>query len=57
MSADIAPAGGIRKRAAGERDLTRPSLPEALPVPVYDNHTHLEFEDGLEVLDPQDSLD
>lgn len=57
MSAETAPPGGIRKRAAGERDLTRPPLPERLPVPIYDNHTHLEFEDGLEVLDPRDSLE
>ena len=57
MSAETAPPGGIRKRAAGERDLTRPPLPERLPFPVYDNHTHLEFEDGLEVLDPSDSLE
>lgn len=57
MSADTVPAGGIRKRASGERDLTRPPLPEPLPVPIYDNHTHLEFEDGLEVLDPRESLD
>ena len=57
MSAETAPPGGIRKRAAGERDLTRPPLPERLPVPIYDNHTHLEFEDGLEVLDPSDSLE
>ncbi len=57
MSAETVPPGGIRKRAAGERDLTRPPLPEPLPVPIYDNHTHLEFEDGLEVLDPRDSLE
>ena len=57
MSAETAPPGGIRKRAAGERDLTRPPLPERLPFPIYDNHTHLEFEDGLEVLDPRDSLE
>lgn len=57
MSAGLAPSGGIRKRASGDRDLTRPPLPDALPIPVYDNHTHLEFEDGLEVLDPAESLD
>lgn len=57
MSAGSAPSGGIRKRASGDRDLTRPPLPDVLPIPVYDNHTHLEFEDGLEVLDPAESLD
>ncbi len=52
-----APAGGLRQRqAAAGRDLTRPGLPEPLPVPLYDNHTHLEFEDGVETLDPQESL-
>ncbi len=56
--ASEAPAGGLRKRGdGGSRDLTRPPLPEPLPVAIYDNHTHLEFEDGLDVLDPLDSLD
>lgn len=65
MSTSSGPAGGLRKRQATpeeksgrtSRDLSRPQLPEPLPVPVYDNHTHLEFEDGLEVLDPAESLD
>lgn len=57
MSAETIPAGGLRKRFTGDRDLTRPPLPEPLPIPIYDNHTHLEFEDGLEVLDPLESLD
>lgn len=57
MSANAVPAGGLRKRHTGDRDLTRPPLPEPLPIPVYDNHTHLEFEDGIEVLDPLESLD
>ncbi|UBH06866.1 AraC family transcriptional regulator [Leucobacter sp. Psy1] len=54
-----APAGGLRKRSRdGERgDPSRPPLPEPLPVPLYDNHTHLEFEDGVDVLDPAESLD
>ncbi|GAA1322836.1 TatD family hydrolase [Leucobacter albus] len=58
-----APAGGIRKRReapAGPgkqtRDLTRPASPEPLPFALYDNHTHLEFEDGVDTLDPLDSL-
>lgn len=55
------PKGGIRKRSetpegAPKRDLTRPPSPEALPFPLYDNHTHLEFEDGVEQLDPLASL-
>lgn len=52
------PTGGLRKRTRTDgRDLTRPESPEALPVPIYDNHTHLEFEDGVDQLDPADSLD
>lgn len=52
-----APAGGIRRRAdSGSRDLKRPELPEPLPIPVYDNHTHLEFEDGVDQLEPLESL-
>lgn len=29
-----------------KRDLSYPPLPDALPVAVYDNHTHLEISDG-----------
>ncbi|ROQ38591.1 TatD DNase family protein [Frondihabitans sp. PhB188] len=39
-----------------KRDLTYPPLPQALTVPVYDNHTHLEIEDG-EGLDHREHLD
>lgn len=47
----------IRKRDAGEgRNLEHPPLPEPLPFEVYDNHTHLEFEDGIETLLPEESL-
>lgn len=51
------PAAGLRKRHADGRDLTRPPAPEPLPIALFDNHTHLEFEDGVEVLDPRESLD
>ncbi|HEX7834249.1 MAG TPA: TatD family hydrolase [Pseudolysinimonas sp.] len=34
-----------------------PPLPEALVVPVYDNHTHLEIADGAESLAPREQLD
>lgn len=37
--------GGTRK------DLSHPPAPEALPVAVYDNHTHLEIADGDEPID------
>lgn len=33
-------------RSGHHRDLTYPPLPEPLPVPTYDNHTHLEIADG-----------
>jgi len=34
-----------------------PPLPEALVVPVYDNHTHMEIEDGVSSLDYREQLD
>ncbi|MBN9607648.1 MAG: TatD family hydrolase [Actinomycetales bacterium] len=34
-----------------------PPLPEALVVPVYDNHTHLEIEDGVEPVPWREQLD
>lgn len=39
-----------------KRDLSYPPLPQALTVPVFDNHTHLEIEDG-EGLDYREHLD
>ena len=58
-----APEGGLRSRSSipaapgqEKRDLTRPENPEPLPIPVYDNHTHLEFEDGVDQLPPEESL-
>ncbi|MGK0740932.1 TatD family hydrolase [Leucobacter sp. Z1108] len=55
---DAAPSGGLRARSASPgRDLTRPPAPEPLPVALYDNHTHLEFEDGVDQLDPIESLE
>ena len=39
------------------RDLEFPPLPEALVVPVYDNHTHLEISDGDQPLDYLEHLD
>ncbi|MFC4223200.1 TatD family hydrolase [Lysinibacter cavernae] len=48
----------IRAREKTEgRDLTYPPLPEPLEVPVYDNHTHLEIEDGESGLDAYEQLD
>ena len=41
----------VRRRSAvtpdgHHRDTTYPPVPEPLPVPVYDNHTHIEMVDG-----------
>jgi TatD DNase family protein len=46
-----------RERAADEPLRDHPPLPEALTVPVYDNHTHLEFEDGAQPLHYRELLD
>src|SRR5690606_33280615 len=43
------PSGDIRGRHTdGSRDVRWPAAPEPLPVPVYDNHAHLEISDGDE---------
>lgn len=48
----------IRQRHVTDgRDLAYPPLPEALVVPVYDNHTHLEIADGDDPLDYREQLD
>ncbi|CAN5213440.1 TatD family hydrolase [soil metagenome] len=49
----------LRQRDPGDgnRDLSYPPLPEALVVPVYDNHTHLEIADGETALDYLEQLD
>ncbi|MDN8548455.1 TatD family hydrolase [Microbacterium sp. NM3R9] len=38
----------MRQRSQAARDVRWPEAPEPLTVPVYDNHTHLEIEDGDE---------
>ncbi len=45
------PSGYVRERHNdGSRDVRWPPAPEPLPVPVYDNHAHLEIADGDEPL-------
>lgn len=39
------------------RDLSRPPLPEPLPVPVTDNHCHLDIQDGQHWLEPATALE
>ncbi|MBN9225189.1 MAG: deoxyribonuclease [Microbacterium sp. SCN 70-27] len=40
------PSGYVRQREKGARDTSYPAPPAPLAVPVYDNHCHLEIEDG-----------
>ena len=40
------PSTYVRSREKGARDVSYPAAPEPLAVPVYDNHCHLEIEDG-----------
>lgn len=45
------PSGYVRERHNdGKRDVRWPEAPAPLPVPVYDNHAHLEIADGDEPL-------
>lgn len=46
-----------RERASDEPVHDYPPLPEALVVPVYDNHTHMEIADGLQPLEYRELLD
>lgn len=46
-----------RTRAPDEKVADYPPLPTPLVVPVYDNHTHLEFADGDNPLDFHEQLD
>ena len=42
------PSSYVRVREKSARDVSYPPAPEPLPVTVYDNHCHLEIEDGAE---------
>jgi TatD DNase family protein len=46
-----------RHRGPDEKVVDYPPLPDPLVVPVYDNHTHLEIEDGVSSLDYREQLD
>lgn len=55
-----APSSGSRSAKDEEgrkRRLEYPPAPEPLPVPVVDNHTHLNFRDGLVEVGVRDALD
>ncbi|MDJ1113316.1 TatD family hydrolase [Microbacterium dauci] len=42
------PSSYVRQREQSARDVRWPAAPEPLAVPLYDNHAHLEIEDGDE---------
>jgi TatD DNase family protein len=46
-----------RERGPDDKVADYPALPVPLVVPVYDNHTHLEIQDGVESLDFKEQLD
>lgn len=45
------------ERSGRRRRLEHPPAPEPLPVPVVDNHTHLDFRDGLVRVDVHRAMD
>lgn len=47
----------VRQRSQAARDVRWPGAPEPLAVPVYDNHTHLEIEDGDEPRSLEEQLE
>jgi TatD DNase family protein len=47
----------VTDRTVSDRDTSYPPLPEALVVPVYDNHTHLDPSDADGALDYLEQLD
>jgi TatD DNase family protein len=58
MSQDLDPSNYVRTRSQeGRGDVRWPDAPEPLPVPVYDNHAHLEIEDGESPLSLDEQLE
>jgi len=51
------PSQYVRQREKGSRDVSYPEPPEPLAVPVYDNHCHLEIQDGDDALSLDAQLD
>jgi TatD DNase family protein len=52
-----APAAGGTAESEGSRQREFPPAPEPLPVPVMDNHTHLDFPDGEAPVGIKEALD
>jgi TatD DNase family protein len=46
-----------RERGPDDKAVDYPPAPPPLVVPIYDNHTHLEIEDGVSSLDFREQLD
>ncbi|MCC4906745.1 TatD family hydrolase [Microbacterium sp. cx-59] len=51
------PSQYVRQREKGTRDVSYPDPPEQLAVPVYDNHCHLEIQDGDDALSLDEQLE
>lgn len=56
-SEQAAAARASKDEGGRRRNLEYPPAPEPLPVPVMDNHTHLDFRDGLVSVSVVDALD
>lgn len=50
------PSQYVRVREKGTRDVSYPAAPEPLAVPVYDNHAHLDIQDGPDGLTLEEQL-
>ena len=58
MAESVDPSNYVRTRSReGRGDVRWPEPPEPLAIPVYDNHAHLEIEDGEEPLSLGEQLD
>ncbi|WP_248122962.1 TatD family hydrolase [Micrococcus lacusdianchii] len=58
VAKDGGPRRDTREEKTGKkRRLEYPPAPEPLPVPVMDNHTHLDFRDGLVHVDVHQAMD
>lgn len=56
-AAGAEPKRSKKDEGGRRRNLEYPPAPEPLPVPVMDNHTHLDFRDGLVEVEVRDALD
>ncbi|MFD1214142.1 TatD family hydrolase [Arthrobacter sp. GCM10027362] len=55
--AGTAARSAVEEKTGRRRNLAYPPAPEPLPVPVMDNHTHLDFRDGLVEVTVREALD